>query len=55
MKEKIMYLKNGSREEACVIFDEVKASIADFSKESVMLKGDMKNLKDNWSVYKIIK
>lgn len=55
MKEKIMFLKNGSRAEACLMFDEIKASISDFTKESVMLKGDIKNLNENWSVYKIIK
>ena len=34
---KILILENGTREEACLKFDEAKASISDFKIESVSL------------------
>lgn len=55
MRKKIMMLENGSRFEASRVFDEVKASITDFKKETVILKSkNVSDINDNWSVYKII-
>lgn len=55
MRKKIMMLENGSRFEASRVFDEVKASITDFKKETVVLKSkNVSDINDNWSVYKII-
>ena len=52
MGNKIMLLENGSREDACIIFDNAKDSITDFSKESVSIRGNVRNFKEGWSVVK---
>ena len=50
--KRIVMLENGSRNEACSIFDAAKRGIKDFSKESVSIFGDIKNSKDGWTVIK---
>ena len=55
MRNKIKLLENGTREEACIAFDKCKSGISDFSKESVLIKGDVKNNKEGWSVFKTYK
>lgn len=52
MKSRVIVLKNGSREEACRKFDEVRRSISDFKHESVSITGDIKNHNEGWSVIK---
>ena len=48
----LILLENGTRKEACSIFDATKRSIKDFSKETVSIIGDVKNKKEGWSVVK---
>lgn len=52
MRDKIILLENGSREDACIIFDAAKGSITDFTKESVSIVGNVRNFKEGWSVIK---
>lgn len=52
MGNKIVLLSDGSREDACIIFDNAKAAITDFSKESVSIRGNVRNTKEGWSVVK---
>lgn len=52
MINKITLLNSGSREDACIIFDNAKSTITDFSKESVSISGNIRNLKEGWSVVK---
>ena len=52
MRSIIVLLEDGSREDACIIFDNAKASIKDFSKESVSIMGNVRNTKEGWSVVK---
>lgn len=54
MKTKITILENGTREEACKKFDEVKNTISDFKKETVSIRGDIHNPNEGWKVIKII-
>lgn len=54
MSREIIELENGSREEACKKFDELKNTITDFNKETVAIGGNIRNLKEGWSVIKII-
>lgn len=54
MKKEIIFLENGSREEACMKFDEIKSNIIDFDKESVSMGGNIHNNKEGWFVVKII-
>ena len=49
---KILLLENGSREEACIAFNKAKEGISDFSKESVSIRGSMRNQKEGWMVIK---
>jgi hypothetical protein len=51
--KKTIILENGSREEACRRFDSIKQSITDFTKESVSIKGNIRNHKEGWKVIKI--
>ncbi len=48
----ILILENGTREEACLKFDEAKASISDFKTESVSLFGNVRSNNEGWSVIK---
>jgi hypothetical protein len=52
MRNKIVILENGSREEACKRFDEVKSTITDFAKESVSIRGNIRNSNEGWNVIK---
>lgn len=52
---KILILENGTREEACLKFDEAKASISDFKTESVSLFGNIRSNQEGWSVIKYSK
>ena len=52
MRNKIMLLEDGTREDACIIFDNAKAAITDFSKESVSIMGNIRIPKEGWSVIK---
>ncbi len=52
MKNRIVILTNGTRDEACSIFDATKRSITDFTKESVSISGNIRNHKEGWSVIK---
>ena len=52
---KVVILENGSREEACKLFDEVKKNITDFNKESVGIRGNIKNSKEGWCVVRTLK
>lgn len=54
MRNKIL-LENGTREEACVKFEEAKASISDFKTESVSLFGNIRSNQEGWSVVKYSK
>lgn len=49
---RIILLENGTRENACIIFDRAKGSITDFTKESVSIRGNIRNDKEGWSVVK---
>ena len=51
MKNVIM-LENGNRTEACMIYDAAKGEISDFTVETVIIFGDIKNPKDGWTVIK---
>lgn len=55
MRNRIVLLEDGSREDACVIFDNTKAAITDFSKETVSIHGNIRNDKEGWSVVKTYK
>ncbi len=55
MRNKKLILENGTREEACVKFDEAKDSISDFQKESVSLFGNVRSNQEGWSVIKYSK
>lgn len=55
MKDKIIILENGTREEACLKFDEAKDSISDFKTESVSLFGNIRSSHEGWSVVKYSK
>lgn len=52
MRNKIVLLSDGSRDDACIIFDNAKAAITDFKKESVSIRGNVRNTKEGWSVVK---
>ena len=53
--KRIILLEDGSREDACIIFDNAKGAVKDFTKESVSIFGDVRNPKEGWSVVKIYK
>ena len=55
MRDKKLLLENGTREEACLKFDEAKASISDFKIESVSLFGNVYSNQEGWSVIKYSK
>ena len=52
MRNRIVLLEDGTREAACIIFDKAKSTITDFSKESVSICGNIRNIKEGWSVVK---
>ena len=52
MRNRIVLLEDGSREDACIIFDNAKGAITDFTKESVCIIGDVRNTKEGWTVIK---
>ena len=52
MRNRIVLLEDGSREDACIIFDNAKGAIKDFTKESVCIMGNVRNTKEGWSVVK---
>lgn len=52
MRYRIVILSNGTREEACSIFDATKRSMTDFKKESVSIVGNVRNVNEGWSVIK---
>ena len=52
MKTKVIILENGTRDEACSIFDATKRTISDFKIESVSIFGDIRNPKEGWTVIK---
>jgi hypothetical protein len=52
MRKQII-LQNGSKEEADRMFDEIKSSISDFSKESVTIGGNLRFRDRGWRVTKI--
>jgi hypothetical protein len=52
--KKIILLEDGSREEACQKFDEARKDITDFKKESVSIRGNVRNSKEGWTVVKSI-
>jgi hypothetical protein len=54
MKKRIIILKNGTRAEACNIFDACKNEISDFTKERVSVFGNIRNPNEGWSVIKTI-
>lgn len=54
MKQRIIILKNGTRNEACMIFDACKKAIPDFTKERVSVFGNIRNPNEGWSVIKTI-
>lgn len=50
--KRIVIIENGSREDACIIFDNAKNAIKDFHNESVSIFGDIKNPNEGWTVIK---
>lgn len=52
---KIVILENGTREEACKKFEEVKKTIKDFERETISIEGNIRNLNEGWTVTKIIR
>lgn len=52
MRNRIVLLSNGTRDEACSIFDATKRGITDFTKESVSISGNIRNHKEGWTVVK---
>ena len=52
MRDRIVLLENGTRGEACELFDICKSNIKDFTKESVSIFGNIRNPKEGWSVVK---
>ena len=52
MRNKIVLLSDGSREDACIIFDNAKSAITDFKHESVSMIGNIRNPREGWSVVK---
>lgn len=53
MRDQVIILDNGSREDACKKFDEVKKGITDFRHESVYISGNLRNKESGWRVIKI--
>ncbi len=55
MRNKKLILENGTREEACLKFDEAKSTIENFKIESVSLFGNVRSNQEGWSVIKYSK
>jgi hypothetical protein len=51
--KKTIILENGSRDEACRKFDEVKKSIVDYSIETVSIQGNIRQSDEGWKVIRI--
>ena len=52
MKSRLVMLENGTRDEACCIFDAARRGIKDFKHESVSMIGNIRNPREGWSVVK---